>query len=201
MKIVLASKSQRRYDILKMLGIDFVVATENTDERFDYEVSPSELVMGLALRKARAVAPNVDFNDIIIAADTLVFQNGKPIGKPKDENDAKEIIRSLSGTTHEVYSGIAVMGGGKVALEYDMAKVTMRKVLESEMNLYLKTGEPFDKAGGYGIQEIGGLFVEKIEGDFFSVVGLPLCKLGLVLRNQFDYDILWNSLYSEKITK
>jgi len=172
MKIVLASKSQRRYDILKMLGIDFVTVFENADEHFPYEASPSELVMGLALRKARAVSPLVDFDDIIIAADTLVFHNGKPIGKPKDEADAREILRTLSGTTHEVYSGLAVMGGGKVALEYDMAKVTLRKVLESEINLYLKTGEPFDKAGGYGIQELGGIFVEKIEGDFYSVVGL-----------------------------
>jgi len=198
MKIVLASKSQRRYDILKMLGIDFVTVFENADEHFPYEVSPSELVMGLALRKARAVSPLVDFDDIIIAADTLVFHNGKPIGKPKDEADAREILRTLSGTTHEVYSGLAVMGGGKVALEYDMAKVTLRKVLESEINLYLKTGEPFDKAGGYGIQELGGIFVEKIEGDFYSVVGLPLCKLGLILRNQFDYDVLWNRMKNEQ---
>ncbi len=182
-KIILASRSPRRSEILKSAGIPFEVICADADETPVKSVTAAELTMGLAQRKLRAVCGKVGDSRLILAADTVVCRNGEVYGKPKDEADAERMLTMLSDGWHEVYTGIAMQKNGKLVIDYDVTHVRMRKLGRAEIKAYIKTGEPMDKAGAYAVQELGSIFVEKLDGSFHNVVGLPVC---LVCRHLYD---------------
>ena len=179
LQIYLASKSPRRRKLLKQLGISFKSFSVDLEEEvFDGE-HPIQTVRRLALHKSEAASIQVR-NGIIITADTIVVLNKEIIGKPKNEKDAYKILLKLSGKTHTVFTGFVVknLSNGKSILDYERTKVTFRKLTSKEIYDYIKTGSPMDKAGAYGIQDdFGAVFVEKIDGCYYNVVGLPLAKL------------------------
>ncbi len=179
-ELVLASGSPRRREILNQLGLTFRVQTSQTDETV-YNLSPAAAVEQLALRKARAVAPECD-SALVIGADTVVALDGEILGKPGDAGDAVRMLNRLQGRAHQVYTGIALLQvrSGKVIRElvdHNRTQVTMRALSPQKIDWYVGTGEPLDKAGAYGIQGLGALLVEKIEGCYFNVVGLSVSLL------------------------
>ncbi len=183
MAIVLASKSPRRKQLLTMLGInDLKVIPALSKELLPLRMPPQEAVMSLSLKKAREVSALCSKEDIIIAADTIVELDGDILGKPEDEKAAFSMLSRLSGRSHRVFTGICVISGDKVISEYERSYVRFRELSEREIKAYIATGEPMDKAGSYGAQGKGSLFVEAIDGDFFNVMGLPLCRLSRVLE-------------------
>lgn len=189
MRILLASASPRRRELLEMLGVkDLVIIPANTDETVT-GLSPEETVRAIALEKARAVAGSAAASDIIIAADTLVYLNGGALGKPGDASDAALMLRGLSGNRHTVYTGVALIHDGRELTFFERTDVYFRALSDEEIAAYIRTGEPMDKAGAYGAQGRGAAFIERIEGDFFNVVGLPLCRLALELR-EFGVDLI-----------
>lgn len=188
-KIILASASPRRREILASAGIPFKIVTPDVDESCEAPVSPSELVMGLASRKLLAVKEKYGDGQLILAADTIVYYDGVILGKPKDKSDAFRMLTLLSGSAHEVYTGIALCKNGKLILDCDVARVEIREADSDELEAYIETGEPMGKAGAYAIQELGGVFVRSIQGDYHTVVGLPLCLLVERLRNDFNINI------------
>lgn len=175
--IYLASKSPRRSEILSSAGIKFKTVETSADESCGFTPSPEELVMGLANRKLRCAKVDAGQDDIIIAADTVVCYDGIVLGKPRDDEDAFRMLSMLSGDFHEVYTGFAIKKGNEYILDYDLTRVKMREMSADEILEYIATGECRDKAGAYAIQGIGGVFVERIEGNYQNVVGLPLCKV------------------------
>lgn len=190
MKIILASKSPRRRKMLKELGIKYKLWSGEADESVDKEYRPDVLVRLLAKRKASACACESDTTDtLIISADTVVALNGKILGKPKDDEDAFNMLRSMSGTTHYVYSGVCAIYNGKTVCASEKTKIKFRKISDREIERYLATGEHRDKAGSYGIQEKGGYFVESVSGDINNVVGLPVLKLRNMILDNFGTDI------------
>ena len=185
MSIILASASPRRKELLEMLGVgDLRIIPAKGEEKAADGLSPEELVKALAARKAREVAAKCAGDDVIVAADTIVRVNGQIFGKPRSETEAAEMLRALSGRAHEVYTGVAVIRNERETLAAERSAVYFRALSEREIAAYIATGEPMDKAGAYGIQGKASLFVEGIEGDFFNVMGLPLCRLGIILREQ-----------------
>ena len=185
MQIILASASPRRREILSSVCRNFSIIVSETDESFDNYVHPSEAVKILAERKGRAVLDTIDNGEpsFIISSDTLVELDGKPLGKPTDKADAHAMLRELSGKRHNVHTGIAVHLGGKVYSGVATTGVYFREMTDEEIDEYIATGEPMDKAGSYGIQGIGGKFVDKIDGDFDTVVGFSL-RLFLTLTER-----------------
>jgi len=182
MRIVLASASPRRRELLEMLGIkDLKVIPSRAEEAIPPGQRPKDAVCRLSRLKAHEVAARCLPEDVIIAADTIVELDGRILGKPVDENHAAEMLRSLSGRSHRVFTGVTVMGGGRELTCAEETTVRFRPITESEIRAYIATGEPMDKAGAYGAQGIASLFVEGIDGDFFNVMGLPLCRLGKML--------------------
>ncbi|MBR5382073.1 MAG: septum formation protein Maf [Oscillospiraceae bacterium] len=183
MGIVLASASPRRKQLLEMLGLrDLVVMpAPNGEEAPPEGASPAETVEYIALGKARAVAALRPKEDTVIAADTLVYLNGEPLGKPKDPADAYRMLRLLSGNRHTVYTGLAVISGGKTVTRAEATDVFFRELSDREIARYVATGEPMDKAGAYGAQGRAAVFIRGIDGDFFNVMGLPLCALSEIL--------------------
>ena len=177
MMIVLASKSPRRKEILADLGIDFETVVEEVDESSDVS-DPAERAMGIASRKAGAVrdmlvSHNIDVNSLaIVGADTIVYAEGEFLGKPADREDARRMLTLLSGRTHKVITGVAVAVGGRIECDASVSEVDFCEMTEADIEAYLDTDEPYDKAGAYAIQGIGASFVRYIEGDFFSVMGL-----------------------------
>ena len=185
MSIILASASPRRRELMQMLGVnDLKIIPAVGEEKAAPGLSPGELVKALAAHKAKEVAAKCAPGDIVIAADTIVWHLGQVYGKPHTEAEAAEMLRALSGNTHEVYSGVCVVRDGRELCRADRSAVSFRTLSESEIERYIATGEPMDKAGAYGAQGKGALFVEKIDGDFFNVMGLPLCLLGEMLKEQ-----------------
>lgn len=183
MKIVLASKSPRRQELLRVIGInDFEIMPAVGEENDGGAKTPQEAVCAISKHKALEIAEKCSEDTLIIAADTLVYLDGEPIGKPKDEEDAKMMLRALSGRDHKVLTGVALVLGGKVLTQCEETAVFFRNMTDDEIDGYIKTKEPMDKAGAYGAQGIGSIFVEKIEGDFFNVMGLPLCRLCAMLK-------------------
>ncbi len=189
MTVVLASGSPRRKQLLGLLHTDkFVVLPAEKEEIPPENAGPAETVEVLARAKAEEVAerwagsPDCQKDDVVIAADTIVWHDNRIFGKPHSEEQAAEMLRSLSGCTHEVYTGVAVICGDHHFVEYEKTEVSFRKLEEEEIKAYVATGEPMDKAGAYGAQERGAFFVEGIKGDFYNVMGLPMCRLGLMLR-------------------
>ena len=182
MKIVLASKSPRRKELLSLLDLDFQIITADIDETIDNTLPVSDEVARLSLEKAKAVATALTLDTVIISADTVVELDGCVMGKPKDEADAFNMLKSLSGNTHRVLTGVTVMCGDKVLTQIVTTAVTFRTLSDDEIFAYIKTLEPMDKAGAYGIQGRASKFVSRIEGDYFNVVGLPVCTLSTMLK-------------------
>ena len=163
---------------------DLIILPAEGEEREFPGLSGPELVMALASAKAREVAGRCGPGDLVIGADTIVWVDGRPFGKPRDEEDAARMLRCLSGRSHSVYTGVAVCADGTESVSYEESRVRFRELSDEEIRRYIATGEPMDKAGAYGAQGKGSLFVQAIEGDFFNVMGLPLCRLGLMLRDR-----------------
>ena len=195
-RIILASASPRRRELLEQLGIkfDIVVSTE-TEENIDKSLPPEAYTSELALLKAAAVGKKLTElnrkNSIIIAADTVVYFEGKILGKPKNDVDARNMLKMLSDNRHEVYTGICVM---RLKDAYTVSRsvktsVKFKSLTDAMIDGYIRTQEPADKAGAYGIQGMGAVLVEEINGDYFNVVGLPLSCLYDILKNEFDVDI------------
>ena len=183
MDIILASGSPRRRELLTAAGItDFSVCPAVGEEKAPDGLSPDELVMYLSRGKASEVAAKYP-DKLVIAADTIVWADGRALGKPHSEAEAFGMLRALSGKAHEVYTGVTVMLGEKMLCESECTRVYFRELTDDEIYAYIATGEPMDKAGAYGIQGRASLMVEKIDGDYFNVVGLPLCRLGKMLRS------------------
>lgn len=182
-KIILASASPRRRQLLKQLGLQFEVIPSDLEEKFNPRLGPRNQVELLAKQKAEAVASKFE-NAIIIAADTLVVLGNEIIGKPKDKNEAKRMLKKLRGREHSVVTGFVLIdtATSRMIIKSVETRVWFKKFSISEMHAYIKTGEPFDKAGGYGNMGLGTLFVEKIEGDYSGSIGLPLFILGKELR-------------------
>ena len=174
--IYLASRSPRRAALLQQMGFPFrVIFPEVSEESFSIS-NPAEFVMELSKRKAQAVLSRVK-DGLIVGADTVVFLDGEILGKPHSKNEAKKFLWKLSGRTHQVFTGITLIQvGSKQFSDVETTAVTFRKLDEWEIDSYVKTGDPLDKAGAYGIQDKSGLFVDRIEGCFYNVVGFPLTK-------------------------
>ncbi len=173
-KIILASKSPRRSELLSKIVKDFEIITVDVDESLPEGVSSERGVELLAVKKGEAVSDLVGSDAMVISSDTLVELDGVALGKPKDRNDAYAILSSLSGKCHNVHTGVAVHLRGKVYSGTHTSRVYFRNIKESEIYEYIDTGEPMDKAGAYGIQGGGGAFVEKFDGEFESIMGLSL---------------------------
>lgn len=188
MDIILASASPRRKEILSLLDIPFKIMVSDADESVDSSLPPYFIAESLSLKKAAYVAKNVNTHAIIIGADTIVYSDGKILGKPKDDHDAFDMLKTLSGNWHSVISGVTVLDNKSAKSEsfYVETKVKFAPLSDEEINEYIKTQEPNDKAGAYGIQGRGARFIEKIDGDYFNVVGLPLHKLYSVLKKEFN---------------
>ena len=192
MKIILASKSPRRREILDTMGVSFEIDVADVDESVDLSLSPVEAVCEISSRKAKAVCERHKNEDcIVISADTVVVIDGKIIGKPRDEEDAFNIIKSLSARTHEVYTGFTVCGKGTSKTDYEVTKVHFKELCDDDIRRYIATGEPMDKAGAYGIQQKGNLFVDYIHGDYYNVVGFPISKICVTIRELFGINLLY----------
>lgn len=191
-RIILASQSPRRRELLENIGLEFEVKVDNSPEIVDETMEIEEIVKCLSAKKAENVSKTLDNEDcVVIAADTVVAFEDRILGKPKDEEDAKNMLKILSGNVHFVYTGISVLDNktGKCISDFEKTKVRFREITDSEINSYIKSGEPMDKAGSYGIQGLGSVFVEKICGDYFNIVGLPISKLCGILKNEFGIGI------------
>ncbi len=185
---ILASQSPRRRKLLRQIGISFIPISSDVDETVTENLKPEELVEHLALKKASSVAARKS-NALILGADTLVVSCGRIFGKPQDNSEAADMLRQLSDSTHIVYTGIALFHreSDRVVSEVESTMVTFGQLSETEISNYVKTGSPLDKAGAYGIQDdLGALFIDRIDGDYYNVVGLPLRRLYMLLKNHFS---------------
>ena len=184
MAIILASKSPRRRELLQTMGIEhFEVRPASGPETLPAAgASPAETVKAICAGKAAEAARTAAPDDIVIAADTLVFLDGKPLGKPADQADARRMLRALSGRTHTVWTGVAVSKNGRTDIRAVGTEVRFRPMTDAEIDSYVATGEPMDKAGAYGIQGRGCVYIEGIRGDYFNVMGLPVSTLYTMLQ-------------------
>jgi len=182
-KIVLASASPRRQELLRRIGItEFDIRIPEADESYPAELTPQGVVEHISRKKAAAAAALCAEDEIVITADTMVFLDDQRLGKPVDEEDALRMLTALQGRHHTVCTGVTVRQGTRVITESETTEVYFRPATESELRAYIATKEPMDKAGSYGIQEKGALLVEKIHGDFFNVMGLPVLRLSRMLQ-------------------
>lgn len=180
-RFILASASPRRRELLKQIGVTFEVMPAKGEEVIT-ERQPEQVVKELSRQKAEEIAAGIQGEHVIIlGADTVVVYDGKILGKPKDEMDARRMLSMLSGNTHSVYTGVTVIvirdGESQSHSFYEETKVTMYPMTDAQISAYIQTKEPMDKAGAYGIQGKGAVFIEKIDGDYNNVVGLPLAKI------------------------
>ncbi|MBE6951652.1 MAG: septum formation inhibitor Maf [Ruminococcaceae bacterium] len=180
MNLILASQSPRRRELLGLTGLDFIVRAADIDETMDETKSPVEEVARVSCEKALAVAREPD--DVVIAADTIVVCEGKVLGKPKDEDDAFRMLSLLSGRNHQVMTGMTVLQGDEIVTYTEVTRIRFRNLLPGEIRAYIASGEPMDKAGAYGIQGGAALFCVGMEGDYYNVMGLPVCALSVILR-------------------
>lgn len=181
-KIVLASASPRRFELLKKIGLEFEVYPAEIDENIEDFVGAKEVVEKLSINKALNVAKKLSGNFVVIGADTVVWCD-KILGKPKSKEQAFDMLNKLSGRWHKVYTGVCVADlQGKTISDYEVTDVKIKKLSCDEIKGYIDTNEPMDKAGSYGIQGLGALLVERIEGCYFNVVGLPLGKTANILK-------------------
>lgn len=184
MKLILASGSPRRAEILTQGGFAFEKRVSEADEALPRDITPASAVEYLAKQKGTAVPRNA--GEVILSADTVVTLDGKILGKPADRTDAARMLRMLSGRTHSVFTGVYLTDGTREILFHEKTDVTFFTLTEAEIQSYTDSGEPLDKAGAYGIQGRGALFVEKIHGDYLNVVGLPLAKTAKQLKEVFN---------------
>ena len=182
MAIILASQSPRRRELLGLLKLPFTVCVADIDETMDAGKAPFDEVARLSLEKALAIPRQED--DVVIAADTIVVLDGQTLGKPRDKADAVQMLRALSGRSHQVMTGLAVVCGKEQTVVTEVTTVHFRALSEGEILRYADSGEPLDKAGSYGIQGGAAAFVSGIEGDYFNVVGLPVCRLAQILTGK-----------------
>lgn len=187
-RIVLASGSPRRQELLTRIGIrDFTVRVPQVEEWYPEGLTPPEIVSYISREKSQAVPSEED--EIVITADTMVFLDDQRLGKPRDEADALRMLTELQGRRHTVCTGVTVRQGNHILTESEATGVFFRPAAESELRAYIATGEPMDKAGSYGVQGKGALLVERLEGDFFNVMGLPVLRLSRMLA-QFGIKLL-----------
>ncbi len=190
MTIILASASPRRREILTTLGVDFTVRTADADETCDL-TDPGARVEAISLKKCHAVRDllaaegTLDADTLIIASDTLVTQDGLFLGKPRDGDDVRRMLRMLRGRTHTVASGLAIWKEGRTVTAHELTGVTFAPMSEAEIETYLATGESFGKAGAYAVQGYASRYIAGIEGDYFNVVGLPTRRLYETLKEEF----------------
>lgn len=183
--LILASSSPRRRELLRQIGLTFEVIPPDIDETQHKNEEPLRYVQRLAEEKALAVANN-HAQGLVLGSDTIVVLENTILGKPATEEEAVQTLHTLSNNTHTVYTGFSIVNAanGEAVTDYGQANVTFRALDEDEIRAYVATGSPMDKAGAYGIQEdLGAVFIERIEGDYYTVVGLPLMKVYLALRN------------------
>ena len=176
--IILASQSPRRRELMNYITKDFQIKVSNVDETLPEGISPQDAVLYLSRIKAE---PFANKNDVVIGADTVVAIDGKILTKPANKGEAADMLRLLSGREHSVFTGVTVIKDGNCKSFFEETKVKFFELTDSEIEQYIATGEPMDKAGAYGIQGFGALLVEKINGDYFNVVGLPVSKLNRLL--------------------
>lgn len=181
MNLILASASPRRQELLRIFGCPFTVRAADIDETMDPDKAPFDEVARVSRQKAQAIAAGQD--DVIIAADTIVVCCGRVLGKPKDAEDARRMLSLLSGRDHQVMTGCTVLRGSRAVTFTEVTDLHFRPLLPQEIRRYILSGEPMDKAGAYGIQGGAALFCQRMEGDYYNVMGLPLCRLGQVLRD------------------
>ena len=181
-KIVLASGSPRRQELLQRIGITgFDVRVPETEESYPAGLSPRETVEYISREKSDAAAALCTAEEIVITADTMVFLDDARLGKPADEADALRMLTALQGRRHTVCTGVTVRRGDEILTESESTDVYFRPSSEAELLAYIRTGEPLDKAGAYGVQGKGALLVERLDGDFFNVMGLPVLRLSRML--------------------
>jgi len=174
--IILASSSPRRRELLSMIGLDYRIEVSGEEEIQPHGLPPEEFVKTLALQKAQPVA-ELHPHDCVVGADTIVFLDGEILGKPHTPEVAKAFLARMQGKQHVVYTGVAVLKDGHADVRHCETRVTFSPMTEREIDAYVATGEPLDKAGAYGVQGPGGVFVERVEGNYFNVIGLPLPML------------------------
>ena len=182
MAIILASKSPRRKELLERMGLEFIVKAPKIDEKMDPFGHPADEVARISREKAQAAAAFFKPEDIIIGADTIVVCDGLVMGKPRSESDAFSMLRRLSGREHQVMTGLTVIGKGRKENLTVTTTLRMRPLSDVEIRNYIATGESMDKAGAYGIQGRAAMFIVGIDGDFYNVMGLPVCTLTTLLR-------------------
>lgn len=173
--IILASASPRRKEILELADLKFDIMPSNAQE-ITTKTAPNEVVMELASIKAKDIYEKSEKQSMIVGADTVVAYQGQILGKPTDEADAKRMLTMLSGQTHEVYTGVCVIEDEKIKTFYEETKVTFYEISDEQIDRYIKTREPMDKAGSYGIQGKAAVFIKGIEGDYYNVVGFPIAR-------------------------
>ena len=200
MKVVLASASERRQELLKRIVDDFHIIVSNFNEdEVKLKSSVSDYVKELSLGKAKDVADKVKEPSVIIGVDTIVTINNKILGKPKDKDDAFNMLSELSGNVHKVYSGIAIINTktNEIMQDFLCTEVKFSTLTEEEIREYIESKEPLDKAGAYGIQGYGALLVEEIQGDYFNIVGLPISRLSDLLKKYFNINLFMEGDVSE----
>ena len=180
MQLILASQSPRRKELLGLFGVPFTVRVADIDETMDFSAPAAEEVARVSRLKALAI-PRED-DDVLIAADTIVVCQGRILGKPRDEAEAYAMLRLLSGRDHQVMTGVTVLRGNEERVFTQITDLHFRELSDKEIYRYIATGEPMDKAGAYGIQGGAALFCEKMDGDYYNVMGLPVCRLGETLK-------------------
>jgi septum formation protein len=173
--LILASSSPRRKELLENLQLTFTISSSEVDESFDPSLSPEDIVMELAERKAQAVFIE-NPESFVLGSDTLVVVDNQILGKPVNEEEAISMLKMLSGKQHEVYTGVSILSAKSSSRFYEKTEVWFWELTDEEINFYVQSGEPFDKAGSYGIQQLGSMLVKKINGDYFAVVGLPVAR-------------------------
>ena len=181
MQLILASQSPRRKELMTLFHIPFTVRVADIDETMDAAKSPMDEVARVSRLKAEATPR--DHDDVVVAADTIVVCSGKVLGKPRDEEDAFRMLKLLSGKDHQVMTGLTVLRGENVIVHTEVTDIHFRELSDKEIYAYIATGEPMDKAGAYGIQGGAALFAAKMVGDYYNVMGLPVCRLGQILRS------------------
>ena len=178
---ILASQSPRRRELLAMLGLEFEIFTADIDETMDPALSAEQAVAAVCERKARAVGEGHP-GRLIVAADTIVVVDETILGKPHCEDEARQMLHSLSGRSHTVMTGFCLWRDGACETHVETTKLWFRDLSDGEIDAYVATGSPMDKAGAYGIQDQAAVFVQRLEGDYYNVMGLPLCALTQALR-------------------
>ena len=198
MNIILASASPRRKEILENANVKFKIMASSIEELTLDSESPCQMVMRLAFEKGIDIASRQK-SDLVISADTIVVLDNTILGKPKDEIEARKMITSLSGRTHQVITGISLINldNNKKIIDYVISNVKFKNLSEEDINDYIRTKESLDKAGAYGIQGYGALLVEEIQGDYFNIVGLPISRLSDLLKKHFNINLFMEGDVSE----